>query len=252
MNKKKSVIPYILFFIWILLIEGYCLLRFRDNMEIIIGVGAFMLVAAYLMLDAIRNTYHLCKEENEKGKKEQYERLINCLEDHFKEMETIQKAIYIVSKNTTSAVEEGLDKTTKIIVKYHREDMNHLGDKNTKEMDTITDLLEKVMKQLEEKNNFVGSQNKSASDVAAITECINHNNEVMKIKVEGGFELVEGNLSDIHDTLVAVLAKLKGIDEKVNITGSALEAAVIKENSKIDHEIADLTASIEKGNKENK
>ena len=83
MKRGNSFIYFGMFFVAAFIGEIYCLLVFRDDVVNIIGVGIVLMIASYLWLDSIRSIF--LKE-------------IEQIDDKVKNVEKLQKAIYVLTK----------------------------------------------------------------------------------------------------------------------------------------------------------
>lgn len=247
MKKKNNIILYGLFFLASILVETHCLLQFGNDLIVIAGVGLVVLIAAYLFMDGLLSTYAAVKEEKEQKLDEHLQTISTAIEEKLRELETLQKAIYVVTKNNTSVIGTGFKdeessrreisgqlqeaqvKAAKMISRYNREDMKNLAAVYKQQSQELLNAWNKGMEDISgqlENMDSSGRGNGSLMDVAKITDCLNYNSDGMKLKVEGGFELMEGSLSEIRDTLVEIQSRLNHMDINVRMPETAvLEAA---------------------------
>lgn len=247
MKKKNNIILYGLLFLASILVETHCLLQFGNDLIVIAGVGLVVLITAYLFMDGLLSTYAAVKEEKEQKLDERLQTISTAIEEKLRELETLQKAIYVVTKNNTSVIGAGFKdeessrrdisaqlqeaqvKAAKMISKYNREDTKNLAAVYKQQSMELLNAWNKGMEDISEQleiMNSSGRGNGSLMDVAKITDCLNYNSDGMKLKVEGGFELMEGNLSEIRDTLVEIQSRLNHMDSNVRMPEAAvLEAA---------------------------
>lgn len=224
MKKRNGFILWGVFFIAALIVFTYCLTEYRGDLVIAAGTGAVVLVAAYLFMDGIFNTYSAEKTEKNNLLADQNKMLLDGIDSRLAEVERLQKALFVTGKNTAKSFDDGfsametaqnslaarlsedLDKAARIIVRYGREDIKHLAQSNKKDAsDTAAvfrDGMDDLMDQLQNTNRKSESRSGENRDVTVITECMNRNYDVIKIKLEGGFELVEASLSEIRDNLM--------------------------------------------------
>lgn len=212
MKKENRVVIFGVLFLAAFLAEMYAFIQFRSEIPVIIGVAVFVLFTAYLFFDQVMDIF--CNKRSEEKMQ---------LEERLREIEKVQKAIYMVNRNSSQAIEtsaqmqkelgEVINRAAKLIAKYNRQDIKNLATANGNYMSEMIATLEKSMGIMP--NADVKSAGSTSYDSATIVDALNRNGEAVRFKVEGGFELVEADLSDIRDTLMDVHKVLMDLEEKV-------------------------------------
>lgn len=154
-KSKNMVIGCCLFFLAVLMGEGYCLLNMKGDYVTAIGVGIVVLIAAYLFIDTLLGYI-------EKGKADKQEDEIRQPSGPQQDSETekLQKAVYMIQKRGFEMLEEelenlqdgsrdGMERITgeisnllKMGIKYDRENTKQIIVNNKKKMDQLTAYLD--------------------------------------------------------------------------------------------------------------
>ena len=141
MKKKNNFMIIGMLFMASIILELYFLLEFRDTVSLIVGGGAIVLLTTYLLLDWIQ-TYFMSKSTIPEQNTDAFS-IQSGLADNklLEELVKIQKACYIVlcqmkelnreeQKELLEVLEiykeqiiEVEENATKLVVKYHREDI---------------------------------------------------------------------------------------------------------------------------------
>ncbi|MDK2807980.1 MAG: hypothetical protein PWP24_714 [Clostridiales bacterium] len=160
MKKDNNILYFGMFFAASILAEIYCII----NSINIIGVSIVVVIATYLLLDAI---------QTERVKEREYWK--TYLETRVDEIEKVEKALYMQSKKTAELVElqlegirreqkenvstmiENQNKVAKVVVKYIRDDMKKTSAIHKAGSEKIVSVLhqgtDKLLEQME-KSSF--------------------------------------------------------------------------------------------------
>lgn len=182
-----------LFFMAACILEGYFLLEYRSIPALIAVGGVLVLAAAYVFMNVLWSEY-----ENRRAAKwqEQQDFIQNRIEEKWKEMEKIQKAMYVVTKHFADDMQEGMEHIkaeleaghklseqhmeevlksgengVKLLIKYNRMDAKKIAGFHKKEYETITDAIQNNTETLEQslKENRTAIQNMKASSPVVTT-----------------------------------------------------------------------------------
>lgn len=212
MKKENRIVIFGILFIAALLAEIYVFIQYRTEIFVVVLSGIMVLFTAYLFFDQIMDVF---------GNKHSEEKI--QLEERLRELEKVQKAIYMVSRNTSQSMETSiqlqtelrdvLNRSAKLIAKYNRQDLKNLAAANGSYTNDIIAALEKGIGSVP--NADSKGMSSATYDSIAVTDAVNRNGEAVRFKVEGGFELVESDLSDIGDTLRNIYQVLTKLEEKI-------------------------------------
>lgn len=218
MEKKGNQLGlYSVFFIASVLTELYCLLQFRDDYIVVIGIGAVVLIATYLLMDSFCSEYGLNGKGRTKDKEEQEDAIeelrnkkgLKQLLERVEEIGKIQKALYVSNKKIEESLTKEIQqlsnnmvKVGKLVTKYNQQDTKALFqlEKDTKE--DINNQLEQLIDLLNTINHLFSSG--AISSFSAPTA-----DEEIIIKQNNESEIELNNLDQ-------ELEKVQEIDNMVN------------------------------------
>ena len=136
MKKKRGIlIGSALGFLAVLLGEVYCLLNFRGDVVMAAGIGLVLLIMAYLMLDAGFDYWESLQETEEQA--------------FFEEGQAGQEGLNRVEAEL-KLLRKDLSDLLKAEIQYERENTRALISHNKKEMEQLSEELQKFRKMTEE------------------------------------------------------------------------------------------------------
>ena len=160
MDKGKRFSVQVLLFMASCMLEGYFFMEYR-MMPIVLGVGAVLVLAAtYVLANTLWSEY---EKQQELKRQEQQPQENEQMEEHWKEIEKIQKAMYVATKRYADDVKKGIDEikaeleegrnfskqqaeevlksgegVVKLLIRYNRLDAQKIAGFHKKQYQTIT------------------------------------------------------------------------------------------------------------------
>lgn len=235
MKKDNNILYLGILFLASLLVELYAFLQFRDDTIVIIGTTVIVLVMAYLFWDSVYNkiiSYKIQEKEENEARWTELEKLQKAIYMANRNSAKIAEENIDLQKKQADTFLEAIKniqlQASKFVAKHSREDIKNLVISQQEEfkkleaicqeeiknlVSTEQEEIQKLLKSIEDIRDAnleiaasfgkeeESSTNRGAAayDVAAITDAISRNGESVRFKVEGGFELVEADLSEIRD-----------------------------------------------------
>lgn len=235
MKKDNNILYLGILFLASLLVELYAFLQFRDDTIVIIGTTVIVLVMAYLFWDSVYNkiiSYKIQEKEENEARWTELEKLQKAIYMANRNSAKMAEENIELQKKQADTFLEAIKniqlQASKFVAKHSREDIKNLivsQQEEFKKLETIwqeeiknlvsteQEEIQKLLKSIEDIRDAnlelaasfgkeeESSTNRGAAayDVAAITDAISRNGESVRFKVEGGFELVEADLSEIRD-----------------------------------------------------
>ena len=106
MNKGNRFSVQVLLFMAACMLEGYFFMEYR-TMPIVLGIGAVLVLAAtYVLANTLWSEY---EKQQELKRQEQQSPASEQMEERWKEIEKIQKAMYVATKRYADDVKKGMD-----------------------------------------------------------------------------------------------------------------------------------------------
>ena len=161
MKKKKNLmIGSAMGFLAVLTGEAYCLLNFKGDYVIAIGVGIVLLIMAYLLLDTILDfAGEIQKKEAERNR--EYSHLAEDAKESRRQQEEnenqrLRKGMFVVQRQGFDMLETNMDAMKeefstllKAEIKYERENTKELISNQKKRMDQVTSHLDQMSHDLQ-------------------------------------------------------------------------------------------------------
>ena len=107
-EKKHSKIVPTLCFIASVFFAAFILIEFHSDYLAVGGVGIVMLIAAYFLMSRIEYDIFKRQELEKQDNDIKFEEVYRKIDESSKRIETIQKAIYIVTKKGAENIEQKL------------------------------------------------------------------------------------------------------------------------------------------------
>lgn len=115
MKKNSKIIP-ILFFIASVFFAAFILVEFHNDYLAVGGVGIVMLIAAYFLMSRIEFDIYKKQEFEKQVNDMRFQEVYKRIDETSNRIETMQKAIYVVTKKGTENIEQKLNDMQKNIV----------------------------------------------------------------------------------------------------------------------------------------
>lgn len=107
-EKKHSKIVPTLCFIASVFFAAFILIEFHSDYLAVGGVGIVMLIAAYFLMSRIEYDIFKRQELEKQDNDIKFEEVYRKIDESSKRIETIQKAIYVVTKKGAENIEQKL------------------------------------------------------------------------------------------------------------------------------------------------
>lgn len=122
MKKNSKIIPT-LFFIASVFFAAFILVEFRNDYLAVGGVGIVMLIAAYFLMSRIEFDIYKKQELEKQVNDMRFQEVYKRIDETSNRIETMQKAIYVVTKKGTENIEQKLNDMQKNIVECNSNSM---------------------------------------------------------------------------------------------------------------------------------
>lgn len=115
MKKNSKIVPT-LFFIASVFFAAFILIEFHNDYLAVGGVGIVMLIAAYFLMSRIEFDIYKKQEFEKQENDMRFQEVYKKIDETSNRIETMQKAIYVVTKKGTENIEQKLNDMQKNIV----------------------------------------------------------------------------------------------------------------------------------------
>ncbi|MFA9463461.1 MAG: hypothetical protein ACERKN_04140 [Velocimicrobium sp.] len=206
MKKDNNILYFGMFFVASVLAEIYCIIE-KIN---IIGVSIVIIIATYLLLDAIQNEKMKNKEELER-----------YFGERMNELEKVQKALYVQNRKSSEYMEQQLDeikqdrktifdsiidsqtKTAKIIVKYVREDIKKASSINKASCEKITSSVNQGA------DKVIEDRNRNKFDSSEVIKSMDSNFNNMSLRMENRMRDIEVQCIKLEQIFDSIRIEMK-------------------------------------------